>query len=64
MTIGERIKDYASERGIKQAFLAEKIGCDNSKMSKILNGTQEIGADELFLISKALGVPMETFCTD
>lgn len=64
MTIGERIKDYTAARGIKQAFLAEKAGCDNSKMSKILNGNQEIGAVELFLICKALDVPMETFCED
>ena len=64
MTVGERIKAYTQERGIKQRFLAEKADVDDSKMSKILNGTQEIGLFEYFNICQALDVPMETFMTE
>ena len=61
MTVGERIKEYIQERGIKQRFLSEKAGVDDSKMSKILNGTLDIGLVEYYRLCQALDVPMETF---
>jgi plasmid maintenance system antidote protein VapI len=61
MTIGEKVKEYVQERGIKQRFLAEKVGVDDSKISKFLNGTQDIGVLEYFKLCEALDVPMEKF---
>ena len=61
MTIGERIKEYADSKGIKNRFLAEKAGVSDSKMSRILNGESNITVIEYFYICKALGVPMEHF---
>lgn len=61
MTIGERVKEYIQERGIKQRFLAENAEVDDSKISRFLNGTQDIGVLEYYKVCEALGVPMETF---
>ncbi len=64
MTIGERIKEYADSRGIKNRFLAEKAGVTDSKMSRILNGESNPTVIEYFYICKALELPMEFFVED
>ena len=61
MTIGERIKDYADSKGIKNKFLAENAGVSDSKMSKILQGKMNVSVIEYYAICKALDVPMEYF---
>lgn len=59
--LGARIKKYLDDKGIKQSFLARKIGTYDSTMSDILSGKRNITAEEYYLICKALDVPMEKF---
>lgn len=61
MSVGEKIKDFIDERGIKQSFLAEQIGVSHSIMSKMLSGNYVITAINYYGICKALNVPMEQF---
>ena len=62
--LGQKIKDYLTEKGIKQSFLAEKTGMTADAISSICNGSRNVGAIEYFKICKALGVPLETFVFD
>lgn len=59
--LGAQIKRYLDENGIKQTFLAQKIGTFDSTMSDILSGKRNITAVEYYQICKALNVPMEKF---
>lgn len=59
--VGARIKDYLSENGIKQTFLAEKTGLSNSQVSDICSNDRKIDCVEYYKICKALNVPLETF---
>lgn len=61
MQVYKRIKDYISERGIKQTVLAQKCGITPNTMSAILTGRRTLYADELEKICKALGVEASTF---
>ena len=62
--VGQRIKAYLEENGIKQVFLSEK--CDLSPMilSKMLSGEREIKVMEYYRICQALKVDMMTFIAD
>lgn len=64
MSLGEKIKNYITERGIKQTFLAEKAGIPDSTMSKILSGQLDIAADKYYLICKTLGLSADYFFED
>ena len=61
MSVNERIKQYLEEHGIKQAFLAERTGIDQKKMSLILNKGRKVTAEELGTIANALGVDANIF---
>lgn len=61
MTVGEKIKVYLDEHGIKYNFIAEKIGIEPPAFSKVLRGTQNIDCVQYYIICKTLAVPMETF---
>lgn len=61
MSIGASIKEYIDEKGIKQAFLVEKAGISQYKVSNILNEKREIKVTEYYLICKALEVPFDKF---
>ncbi len=62
--LGQRIKKYLTENGIKQTFLADKTGFTNSIISDMLNGTRKIETTEYFKICKALDVPFDFFYED
>lgn len=64
MSVGEKIKAFIDERGIKQSFLAERTGVSQSIMSKMLSGDYTITAINYHEICKALQVPMEQFFED
>lgn len=64
MPLGEKIKKFIEERGIKQTFLAEKTGLSNSIISKILNDNHSITADTYYAICKALRVDLNYFFED
>lgn len=62
--LGKRIKKFIDGRGIKQTFLAAKIGVSDGAMSAICAGDRSIDAVEYYLICKALNVPLEYFFSD
>lgn len=59
--VGERIKKYLQENGIKQTFLAEKTGLTNSQISDICVRDRKIDCVEYYKICKALNLPLEYF---
>ena len=61
--LGNRIKDYLDEKGIKYSFISGKTGIPMNILSPMLNEKREIKAVEYFEICNALGVSLET-CAD
>lgn len=59
--VGARIKDYLTQNGIKQTYLAEKVGLTNSQLSDICNRDRKIDCVEYYRICQALNVPFDTF---
>ena len=59
--VGQRIKAYLAENGIKQAFLVEKTNIPQSILSAMLAGTRKIEVMEYYKICAALKVDMMTF---
>ena len=61
MSVQLKVAEYLHEKGIKNSFVSEKTGIEQSKLSRILNGNQELKADEFKLICKALDVSPNVF---
>ena len=59
--IGAKIKEYLTEHGIKQSYLAEKVGLTNSAMSDICINDRKIECQEYYKICRALNVPYDYF---
>lgn len=59
--IGSKIKDYLKENGIKQGFVAEKVGISDSAMSDICNKDKPIECTIYYNICKVLNVPFGFF---
>lgn len=59
--ISKRIKKYLEENGIKQAFVAEKIGIGASQLNRVLNTGRKIDCVTYYKICRALNVPLEYF---
>lgn len=59
--IGNRIKEYLKENGIKQAFLVEKTGLTNCQISDICNNDRKLDCVEYYKICKALSLPLNYF---
>lgn len=55
------IREYIKSHGIKQNYLAEKLGVGDRTVTDMLNGNRKILAEEYYLLCKALGVPMSYF---
>lgn len=62
--VGQRIKAYLNNNGIKQSFLSEKTDISNSILSAILAGSRKIEIMEYYRICRALNVDMLTFIVD
>lgn len=62
--VGQNIKSYLAENGIKQTFLSEKTNIPNSILSAMLSGTRKIEVMEYFKICQALKVDMMTFIVE
>jgi transcriptional regulator with XRE-family HTH domain len=58
---GKKIKEYLSNKGISQTFVANKTGIPISTLNAALNGNRKILAEEYFLICQALEIPLDTF---
>ena len=59
--IGQKIKQYLDENGIKQSFVAEKVGIPQAQMSEICNKGRKIDCVLYYKICKALNVHLELF---
>lgn len=59
--LGEVIKDYMKQNGIKQMYVSEKTGIRPQILGQMLLGKRKIEATELFSICEALGVNPVTF---
>jgi transcriptional regulator with XRE-family HTH domain len=62
--VGARIKKYLEEHGIKQSFVADKVGLTASQMSDICIKDRTIDCLVYYKICKVLNVPLESFLED
>lgn len=62
--VGQRIKAYLTENGIKQTFLSDKTDIPNPILSAMLSGQRKIEVMEYYRICLALKVDLLTFLTD
>ena len=62
--VGQRIKTYLLENGIKQSFLSEKTESPSPILNAMLSGQRKIEVMEYYKICSALKVDLLTFLTD
>ena len=62
--VGQRIKAYLDDHGIKQTFLSEKASLPQPILSAILAGNRKIEIMEYVRICNALQVDFMTFIAD
>jgi len=62
--VGAKIKEYLDNHGIKQNWLASKVGLSPSQMSDICIKDRTIDCVVYFKICKVLNVPLEEFLKD
>ena len=62
--VGQRIKAYLTENGIKQTFLSDNTDIPNPILSAMLSGQRKIEVMEYYRICLALKVDFLTFLTD
>ena len=62
--VGQRIKAYLEDHGIKQIFLSEKAEIPLSVLYAILSGSRKIEIMEYYRICQALNVDLLTFIAD
>lgn len=55
------LKDYLNSHGIKQSFVADKMGISDSNFSAHMNGRLRFTADFAIAVSRALGVSVDIF---
>lgn len=53
------LKSEIDRKGIKLTYLAEKLGISTDLMSKSINGSRKISADEFLRLCKILGVSQQ-----
>lgn len=61
MNFIKNINEYVLFYKIKQTFIISQTGIEKNKLSRLLNGKQDIVYEDMILISKALGKEMEYF---
>ncbi len=59
--VREAIKQYLISNGIKQSYLAEKIGMSAPTLSALLNGKRSFEIEEYVNICKVLKLPYDFF---
>ena len=50
----EKLREIINARGLKQKFIAAKIGITETALSAMLNGSQKIDIDTFFAIASVL----------
>ena len=61
MNIADVIKEKIKNNGIKQTFIAEKIGLNNVSLTDRLNGKVKFKTDEVFKLAKILNIDLNKF---
>ena len=59
--VNNRIKQFIEEKGIKQAFVANKVGMSPSQFNLLCNTERKIDCVTYYKICRALDVPLEYF---
>lgn len=59
--VGKRIQQFIKDNGIKQTFLADKVGFTDAKLSAIVNGQRGIDCIDYARLCKALNVSYDKF---
>lgn len=54
--LGEYLRNYMKQNGIKQTFVSEKTGITQQKLCVLLQDKQKITAQEYFKICVAVGI--------
>lgn len=62
--VGQKIKAYLDDHGIKSGFLSDRTGMPRAAISAILGGTRKIEVMEYYRICTALNVDLMTFISD
>ena len=57
----DALRKYFDDNGLKQNFIAQKIGITESALSAILNGKRKCSLEEYIKICQILAVPFVTF---
>lgn len=60
----ENVNAYLSQMKVKQMYLSRKTGIEKNKLSRILNGLQEISGTDMEKIAGALGQKTEYFLSE
>lgn len=61
--VWQKLKAYIVDHGIKQTWLAEKIGMNRARLSMILSGQSSLSVDDFALICSALNVSADLILT-
>ena len=64
LTIGERLAEHRTRRGVKVSALARQIGVSPSLISQIERGQSRPSVSTLFALAEALDVPVDAFFRD
>ncbi len=64
MVFGRRVKYLRNQKGVSQKQLAFEAELEISQISRIERGVINTSIGQLFIISKALDVPLEAFFTN
>ena len=59
MVVTNRLKKILEDRGIKQTWLAEKVGVTRGNMSNIINNRQQTTIEVAFKIADVLNMRLE-----
>lgn len=55
------LRDCIKERGLKQKYVARKMGLSDQQLSNLINGYAKFTGDKAIMASKALGVSLDIF---
>lgn len=59
--LGNLIKTYLKDNGIKQSFLASELSLKENVLTSMLKGNRKISAEEYIIICKVLNLEMTYF---
>lgn len=57
----KELKSVIDKRGLKQNYVARKIGITPNYLGQILNGNRKLSADVAIKAAQVLGLPLDVF---